>query len=281
MIIRHTIQDHHLDNTTSRTEVVASNKKIGNLKTNPLKDGKKFVEWQADGKTFDFSQMPTKNVTVKAIYEDLTDEDKQYYCEDSNYVLDPSKRLCYKVMVPDNKKTFNYTTYTYAENSRFCYAYHSDTGTPGGVYYKTGQNVPDEEKGKQGEEYEGYNKQEAWISKDTCQIASECKKSSSESYSACEIRWDAIIYTTTNALVKEEEDKFVEVPDDEPADDDENKEDNDSSNKENNNKTDKDLTSSPKTGSFLIIFAWVVGIGALIAAVYILKKNSNKVEKDN
>lgn len=41
-------------------------------------------------------------MTLKAAYEELTDEDKLYYCE--NDILDQSTKICYNVMKQDESK---------------------------------------------------------------------------------------------------------------------------------------------------------------------------------
>ncbi len=68
-----------LDNTTSRKQIITSDKIVGGLKAPPVKDGYKLKEWQVDGKTYTFNQHPTGNITVNAIWEELTDKDKEYY----------------------------------------------------------------------------------------------------------------------------------------------------------------------------------------------------------
>lgn len=42
--------------------------------TTPIKKGYEFIEWQLDGKTFDFSTAITKNITLKAIWKKTTTE---------------------------------------------------------------------------------------------------------------------------------------------------------------------------------------------------------------
>ena len=110
----------------------------------------------------------------------------------------------------------------------------------------------------------GYPDKEAWVSKDTCLIATECTEAASVNRPACETRWDAIIYSTKSALLKEEkiEEDGTDVPiDDEPiVPDTPSDDEKDNTDKDNN---DKDVSESPKTGDVLILIAWAVGIGAL------------------
>lgn len=258
--------------TTNRVTYIPSDKVIGDPKTNPIKDGMKFKEWQLDGTKFDFSQKPTSNITLKAVYEDLTEEDKEYYCDD-NYVLDIATKTCYNVMKPDaSKNLFNYTLYEYEDGARYCYGYNDSTKTPGGIYFRVSDgdfNAADYMKttGKNNEPYNeyGYPSQESWVSKNTCKIATECTEPSSTDLPSCEVRWDAIIYSSTGAEIKkvdyEEDDPGTDVPIEDPKDD-----------SDGDNKTDKELDEGPQTGDGLIIFAWIIGIGALGYSIYYFKK---------
>lgn len=265
-----------IDGTTSRTSYIPADKAIGDPKTNPIKDGMKFKEWQLDGTKFDFSQKPTKNITLKAVYEELTDEDKLYYCENDSDVLEVSTKTCYNVMkLDESKKLYNYTLYSYTAGGTFCYAYNATNNTPGGVYFRTDVSGYEKVTGKQGTDYSvyGYPGKEAWVSKDTCLIATECTEAASVNRPACETRWDAIIYSTKSALLKEEkiEEDGIDVPiDDEPINPDTPSDDEkDNTDKDNN---DKDVSESPKTGDVLILIAWAVGIGALCYTVYYFRK---------
>ncbi|MGM9876632.1 MAG: InlB B-repeat-containing protein [Bacilli bacterium] len=260
-----------IDGTTSRTSYIPSDKAIGDPKTNPIKDGMKFKEWQLNGNKFDFSQKPTQNITLKAVYEELTEEDKLYYCESSSDVLEVSTKTCYNVMkLDESKKLYNYTLYSYAAGGTFCYAYDATNNTPGGVYFRTDVSGYETITGKNNADYSsfGYPEKEAWVSKDTCLIATECTEDASIDRPACETRWDAIIYSTKSALLKEE--KFDEDGTDVPIDDEPIDPDTPSDDEKNDN--DKDVSDSPKTGDALILIAWVVGIGAIGYTVYYFRK---------
>ena len=265
-----------IDGTTSRISYIPADKAIGDPKTNPIKDGMKFKEWQLNGSKFDFSQKPTQNITLKAVYEELTEEDKLYYCESSSDVLEVSTKTCYNVMkLDESKKLYNYTLYSYTAGGTFCYAYNATNNTPGGIYFRTDVSGYETITGKNNADYSsyGYPDKEAWVSKDTCLIATECTEAASVNRSACETRWDAIIYSTKSALLKEEkiEEDGTDVPiDDEPINPDTPSDDEkDNTDKDNN---DKDVSESPKTGDVLILIAWAVGIGALCYTVYYFRK---------
>lgn len=62
-------------------------------------------------------------MTLKAVYEELTDDDKLYYCK--NGILDQSTKACYNVMKQDESKGL-YDHSVYTEDSTFCYAYDKD-----------------------------------------------------------------------------------------------------------------------------------------------------------
>lgn len=265
-----------IDGTTSRISYIPADKAIGDPKTNPIKDGMKFKEWQLNGSKFDFSQKPTQNITLKAVYEELTEEDKLYYCESSSDVLEVSTKTCYNVMkLDESKKLYNYTLYSYAAGGTFCYAYNATNNTPGGIYFRTDVSGYETITGKNNADYSsyGYPDKEAWVSKDTCLIATECTEAASVNRPACETRWDAIIYSTKSALLKEEkiEEDGTDVPiDDEPiVPDTPSDDEKDNTDKDNN---DKDVSESPKTGDALILIAWVVGIGAIGYTVYYFRK---------
>lgn len=265
--------------TTNRVTYIPSDKVIGDPKTNPIKDGMKFKEWQLNGTKFDFSQKPTSNITLKAVYENLTEEDKEYYCDD-NYVLEVATKTCYNVMKPDTSKNlFNYTLYSYKDGARYCYGYNDSTKAPGGIYFRLSDgnfNAADymTTTGKNNADYSeyGYKSQESWVSKNTCKIATECTKPSSTDLPACEVRWDAIVYSSTGAEIKKvdfkEDEPGADIPIEDPKDDP--KDDSDSPS--NDDKSSKDIEDSPQTGDGLIIFAWIIGIGALGYAIYYFKK---------
>lgn len=81
-------------------------------------------------------------MTLKAAYEELTDEDKLYYCE--NDILDQSTKICYNVMKQDESKgLYDHSIYTYKEGSTFCYAYDKDNNKPGGVNFRINDNDSD------------------------------------------------------------------------------------------------------------------------------------------
>lgn len=265
-----------IDGTTRRISYIPADKAIGDPKTNPIKDGMKFKEWQLNGSKFDFSQKPTQNITLKAVYEKLTEEDKLYYCESSSDVLEVSTKTCYNVMkLDESKKLYNYTLYSYTAGGTFCYAYNATNNTPGGIYFRTDVSGYETITGKNNADYSsyGYPHKEAWVSKDTCLIATECTEAASVNRPACETRWDAIIYSTKSALLKEEkiEEDGTDVPiDDEPiVPDTPSDDEKDNTDKDNN---DKDVSESPKTGDALILIAWVVGIGAIGYTVYYFRK---------
>lgn len=178
----------------------------------PIKEGKKFKEWQLNGEKFDFSTKPTSDITLVAVYEDLTDDDKRFYCPDSEYsVYEPTEKLCYKVLVPDNDKTYNYTKYYYPENTTFCYSYIPSACSSsqfGVVAHRTGDEYKYETTGKNNESYAGYPYQDAWVSEDSCKLGTSCSTSASASRAACTVKWEAIIYD-----VKEAELETVFEPD--------------------------------------------------------------------
>ena len=67
-VIKYTISfDTNGGSKIDSQEVIKEEKII--KPTNPTRKGYKFVEWQLDGKTFDFDTVITKNITLKAIWE--------------------------------------------------------------------------------------------------------------------------------------------------------------------------------------------------------------------
>lgn len=154
---------YFIDGSTERTEIIDSYSVAGAFRLNPLKKGYKFVSWQDEnGKNFDFSTKPTKNTTLKAKYEKLTDEEKDVYACPKDYVLDPSNEKCYKYLKfnregnttskasidnvmqvpyqtnqsPTAGKAYNYTTISYEDGSRMCYGYNAPSeGDPSEIIY--------------------------------------------------------------------------------------------------------------------------------------------------
>lgn len=245
-----------IDGTTTRVAYVPSDAKVGDTKTLPIKDNMKFKEWQLNGTKFDSNQKPTSDITLKAVYEELTDDDKLYYCESG--ILEYSTQTCYNVMKQDeSKKLYNYTLYSYKDNATFCYGYNKDKNKSGGVYFRANNNDFNMNDyltttGKNNADYTsyGYPNSEAWVSNDTCQIGTVCNDDTKRS--SCEVRWDAIVYSQTGILIKNDETKENETT---VTDDDNN----------------KNSDSNPKTGDALILVAWIIGIGALGYTVYYFK----------
>lgn len=67
-VIKYTISfDTNGGSTIDSQEVIKEGKII--KPTNPTRKGYKFIEWQLDGKTFNFDTVVTKNITLKAIWE--------------------------------------------------------------------------------------------------------------------------------------------------------------------------------------------------------------------
>lgn len=67
-VIKYTIGfDTNGGNTIDNQEVIKEGKII--KPTNPTRKGYKFIEWQLDGKTFNFDTVITKNITLKAVWE--------------------------------------------------------------------------------------------------------------------------------------------------------------------------------------------------------------------
>lgn len=240
---------HFIDGSTSRVSYVSSDKVIEELKTNPIKEGKKFKEWQLDGERFDFGNKIEQDITLKAVYEDISDDDKKFYCENDNDVLDLSTNKCYDVMKPDyDNNKFNYTLYSYKEGALFCYAYNKEKQISGALNFRTDIDINKYLviSGKNNSVYDDYEITETWVSSDTCLISTECYNDSSEVYPECEIRYDAIIYNVSDALLE-------------------------------NDKNDEELTNNSKTGDTLIFVAWVIGIGALAYSVYYFKLKKENI----
>lgn len=195
--------------TEDRTTYIAENKVIGEFKTNPIKDGYKFKEWQLNGNKFtDFDKKPTADITLEAVYEEVTEDDKKYYCEDG-YILDSSTNVCYKVLKADGTNTYDYTKYSYAAGQTFCYAYSASANRAGGVNPKSGINATTT--GKNNVTYDGYDSQDAWVSKDTCKFGTECKEAAGTTRPACETIWSAIIFSKKDAEISVSFDKTLNI----------------------------------------------------------------------
>ena len=307
---------HFIDGSTERTEYAVGSNALGNMKTNPIKNGHVFIEWQYNGKAFDFSKPLDElgvtytdqsdeyiDITLKAVYEQYTDD--TLYCK-NNAELDYATGKCYTVLKEDSSKNiYTHTTYLYdyanntegkndGKNERFCYAYNDlSTGdkTPGGIYFREETTVSYTPSGKQDAKYSGYEGNDYWISKETCKIGAPCYVTTqSTDYPAetCEVTYSTIIYHEEDALVKE----TIDVPTDEsdtPSDGDEgipndgvgggNEEEPDDTpidDKPSNDKTDEELKENEKTGDVLIILAWVVGLCALGYTAYYFIKRKRE-----
>lgn len=236
----------YIDGSTSRTTFVPDTSAIGVFGTNPIKDGSKFKEWQYNNAAVNFNNPPTSDMTLVAVYEELDENDKKYECSDPDYnVLDISSKTCYKVLKP-NSQMFNYTLYSYKANASFCWA--GTDGSKGRYFHVDDDNFSMSNyltiTGKNDQPYDGYDKQDAWISNDTCLIGTECSSSDAGAQlPACETRWDAIVYSSKEATLAD--------------------------------KTNKEADSSPGTGDSLILIAWIIGIGAIAYTLYYYKFRKN------
>lgn len=239
--------------------------------TNPIKDGVKFKEWQLNGTKFEFGQKPTSDMTLKAVYEELTNEDKLYYCE--NGILDQSTKTCYNVMKQDESKgLYDHSIYTYKEGSTFCYAYDKDNNKPGGVNFRINDNDFNMDNYKtitgrqENDDYSssGYPELETWVSSDTCLIATECTEASNINRPTCEIRVDLIAYSKDGALIKSDDsnEDGINIP----IDSDDN----------NSDKTNDEIDKNSKTGDALIQFVWIIGICALGYSIYYFKNKKQE-----
>ena len=286
---------HFIDGSTERTEIIDSQSSVGALRLNPLKDGYKFVSWQDEnGKDFDFSTKPTKDTTLKATYEKLTDEEKDTYTCPNDYVLDPTNAKCYKYLKfnregnitskssidnvmqvpyqtnqsPTAGKAYNYTMVTYEDGSRMCYGYNApNEGDPGKIVYindsklnTIGKNNTIYYFNENGKNIE-YEDQDWWKSTDTCKFRSYCNVDACTKISgACEVTWSAIIFHSVDATYAKELDATEIV------------EDKDTISKGNTeDKTTEDVSESPKTGSKLWIFI-TLGITFSVAGTYYYRK---------
>ena len=301
---------HFIDGSTERTEIINSNAVIGYLRLNPLKDGYKFISWQDEtGKDFDFSTKPTKNTTLKAKYEKLTDEEKNAYTCPKDYVLDPSNAKCYKYLKfnregnttskasidnimqvpyqtnqsPTAGKAYNYTTYSYADGARMCYGYNSpNEGNPGAI--NPAKNGKIESIGKDNATYyfneDGktikYDDGDVWKSEDTCNFGSKCSVDACTSIEgACKVTYSAIIFHSTDATFTKKLDT-TEIIEDKDNTDGVNKDDSDNK----DNKTNEDVTENPKTGTKLWIFI-TLGIVFSAIGVYYYRKYRKTEPKEN
>lgn len=294
-----------IDGKTSKTQYVRGDKAVGTPGTNPIKDGYAFIQWEYNGNNFDFNtklddiksslSTTTENgvtiytITLKATYAELDYSDME--CP-SGTVLDPSVRKCYSVLSDSSYPS--YTLSTYSTGTRYCYAYNNSQGKPGGTAIHstaladcpTTGNVGTGSAGlckiegknnKTDGKYSEYSNSDAWMSENSCFVASTCTAELTDS-SACEIRWDTIMYNVSDATIKEV--TIPEVPVDEgeePSNPDESTDPDDSGNNNDKDKTDDELTNNGKTGDALIFVAWVIGIGALAYSVYYFKLKKENI----
>lgn len=219
-----------IDGKTSKTQYVRGDKAVGTPKTNPIKNGYSFVQWEYNGSKFDFntklddiksglttiteSNVTVYTLTLKATYTELDYSDME--CP-SGTVLDPSIRKCYSIL---NDSSYpSYTLSTYSAKTRFCYAYNNSQGKPGGIAFHsvaeddcpadgitgTGSEGYCKIEGKNNKtsgKYSDYSNSDAWMSQNSCFIASPCTSAITDS-SACTIRWDTIIYNVSDAKINE------------------------------------------------------------------------------
>ena len=260
-----------IDGSTKRIVSALGDSNLSEPQTNPIKDGVKFKEWQLNGTKFDFGQKPTSDMTLKAVYEELTNEDKLYYCE--NGILDQSTKTCYNVMKQDESKgLYDHSIYTYKEGSTFCYAYDKDNNKPGGVNFRINDNDFNMDNYKtitgiqENDDYSssGYPELETWVSSDTCLIATECTEASNINRPTCEIRVDLIAYSKDGALIKSDDgnEDGINIP----IDSDDN----------NSDKTNDEIDKNSKTGDALIQFVWIIGICALGYSIYYFKNKKQE-----
>lgn len=260
-----------IDGSTKRIVSALGDSNLSEPQTNPIKDGVKFKEWQLNGTKFDFGQKPTSDMTLKAVYEELTDEDKLYYCE--NGILDQSTKTCYNVMKQDESKgLYDHSIYTYKEGSTFCYAYDKENNKPGGVNFRVNDNDFNMDNYKtitgrqENDDYSssGYPELETWVSSDTCLIATECTEASNINRPTCEVRVDLIAYSKDGTLIKSDDSNEDEI--NIPID----------SNDNNSDKTNNEIDKNSKTGDALIQFVWIIGICALGYSIYYFKNKKQE-----
>ena len=264
---------HYIDGSTTRTQIIRGDKPVGDFNTNPIKDGNVFVEWQYNGAKFDSSKklddvassLQTdsdgfKNLTFKAIYAEYGDADL-VYCEDEKAALDLTTKKCYTTLKENaSEQTFTHTTYRYDAGTRWCYAYNAGT-SDGGLHLLSGTTGHAEGKNnKEDGVYAGYSG-DAWVSKNTCLIASPCQHDSSwRDTTGCELRWDAILYKAVDAKTK---DKTYEK---------------DTSFDDNSRKSDNEAGEMGPTGDALIYIIFALGLGSLGYTVYYFQKKKKNAE---
>lgn len=271
-----------IDGTTTRTEIVQDRFAIGALQTNPIKKGYKFVEWQLNGETFDFSTKANSDITLKAVYTEFEDYDN-YECEDGYSVFDPASKACYKVLKPDNSNTYNYTQYTYNEGAQFCWGNYTKEDSSGDtIYVLNGSSEPytaytgtgalsfvsnvsslRTDTGKQGLSYAeyGYNDQESWLSQNTCTIGKECTDNKDwRSTSACIVRYDAIVFSSTAAKEKDNSNEDMIV-------------DGDDNTNNNQNNQDENVDTNVKTGDAFIIIISIIAVLSIAAILFFTHRN--------
>lgn len=276
--------------TTSRAQIVPDNKSVGSPTTNPIKERSKFIGWELDGKPFDFNSTISSNITLSATYEEVNDYDN-YTCNNDD-IFDYSTKSCYKVLKADNTnecsnadKTYNYTTITYPENSRYCWNYKK--GVHDGAFH-IHQGIDGTVCGQNNQEYAGYGKSDSWMSDNTCFIASPCQNNSDwKDASSCTIKWQSILFDSYDATYDE---RIGDGKQDNGEKPDENDSTNNNSNKVNNNNSDKanggnvnnsdktndEIDKNSKTGDALIQFVWIIGICALGYSIYYFKNKKQE-----
>lgn len=269
-----------IDGSTTRTEVVSDRYAVGGLQLNPIKEGYKFVEWQLNGETFDFSTKVNSDITLKAVYIEFEDYDN-YKCEEDYNIFDPTSKTCYKVLKPDNSNTYNYTQYKYKPSAQFCWGnYTAENSNANTMYVLNGSTKPytaytgngalsfvsnvdnlRETTGKNNADYsgQGYNEQESWVSQNTCTIGKECTDNRDwRSTSDCIVRYDAIIFSSKAA---------------DPIDN--NEDINDNTENTNNNQTgqDEQVDTNVKTGDAFIIIISIIAVLSIATILFFTHKN--------
>ena len=279
-----------IDGTTTRTEIVQDRFAIGALQTNPIKKGYRFVEWQLNGETFDFSTKANSDITLKAVYTEFEDYDS-YECEDGYSVFDPASKACYKVLKPDNSNTYNYTQYTYSEGAQFCWGNYTKEDSSGDtIYVLNGSSEPytaytgtgalsfvsnvsslRETTGKNNADYsgKGYNDQESWVSQNTCIIGKECTDNRDwRSTSKCIVRYDAIVFSSKAAKVIDNSNEDMIVDGDDNT---------------NNNQTrqDENVDTNVKTGDAFIIIISIIAVLSIAAILFFTHRNKKLKNNKN
>lgn len=72
--------------------------------TDPKKEGSEFVEWQLNGKTYDFSSPVTSNITLKANYSNNKVNKATVKIEDETYTVEFNNGEAPKINTPQSKK---------------------------------------------------------------------------------------------------------------------------------------------------------------------------------